>query len=195
MRPALTLVAVASLLSLTSASLIAKNGTIGIYAIIDEVTFAPDGSSPNLIRMSGVFVVPVPMSSGMYKDPQSGYLYFRIPVVGFAQYWVPNPADPNGNPHRSLEVIVHRNNDEAPPDIYPLANPKGIVKRGDKYDPDFDKIAARLRSLNAGHYRSRRPSMAFSMVTSSAYSRSAPTGMPTPMRVTRTPSGFSNLDM
>src|SRR6267143_967220 len=44
-------------------------------------------------------------------------------------------------------------------------------------------------------YKSRRPSMAFSMVTSSAYSRSAPTGIPTPIRVTRTPSGFSSLEM
>jgi len=43
-------------------------------------------------------------------------------------------------------------------------------------------------------YKSRRPSIAFSIVTSSAYSKSAPTGIPTPMRVTRTPSGFSNFD-
>src|SRR5256885_13703387 len=34
-------------------------------------------------------------------------------------------------------------------------------------------------------YKSRRPSMAFIMVTSSAYSKSAPTGIPTPIRVTR----------
>src|SRR6266478_909294 len=43
-------------------------------------------------------------------------------------------------------------------------------------------------------YSSLRPSMAFSIVTSSAYSMSAPTGIPTPIRVTRTPSGFSNLE-
>ena len=35
--------------------------------------------------------------------------------------------------------------------------------------------------------------MAFDMVTSSAYSRSEPTGMPMAMRVTRTPSGLSKL--
>ena len=44
------------------------------------------------------------------------------------------------------------------------------------------------------HYRSRRPSIAFSIVTSSAYSRSAPTGMPTPMRVTRTPNGLRSFE-
>jgi hypothetical protein len=170
MRPALALVAVALLLSLTSNSLIAKNGTVGIYAVIDAVTFEPDGPSPNFIRISGVFVVPVPMSSGMYRSPQRGYLYFRIPsgmeqttrkdwnelkriagtgqVVGFAQYWAPNPGDPNGNPHRSLEITVHADNGAASPDIYPLPNPKGIVKHGDKDDPYFDKIAAHLQKTS-----------------------------------------------
>jgi hypothetical protein len=170
MRPALALVAVVLLLSLTSNSLIAKNGTVGIYAVIDEVTFEPDGPSPNFIRISGVFVVPVPMSSGMYRSPQRGYLYFRIPsgmeettrkdwnelksiagtcqVVGFAEYWVPNPDDPNGNPHRSLEITVRADNGAASPDIYPLPNPKGIVKHGDKDDSYFDKIAAHLQKAS-----------------------------------------------
>jgi hypothetical protein len=166
MRPAFILVALALLLPLTSTSLIAKNGTIGIYAVIDQVTFEPDGASPNFIRISGVFVVPVPMSGGMYRSPQRGFLYFRIPsgmeqtarkdwnelrsiagtgqVVGFAQYWVPNPGDPNGNPHRSLEITVRTDKDAASPDIYPLPNPKGIIKHGDEHDPDFGKIAAQL---------------------------------------------------
>src|SRR6267378_4180001 len=43
-------------------------------------------------------------------------------------------------------------------------------------------------------YNSLRPSIAFNIVTSSAYSKSAPTGIPTPIRVTRTPSGFSSFD-
>src|SRR6185503_13983716 len=42
------------------------------------------------------------------------------------------------------------------------------------------------------HQRSRRPSIALLIVTSSAYSRSDPTGMPIAMRVTRTPSGLSS---
>jgi hypothetical protein len=40
-------------------------------------------------------------------------------------------------------------------------------------------------------YISRRPSMAFEMVTSSANSRSLPTGTPMAMRVTLTPRGFN----
>ena len=69
-------------------------------------------------------------------------------VVGFAQYWVPNPGDPNGNPHRSLEITVHTDNDATSPDTYLLPNPKGIVKHGDKDDPGFNKIAAQLQKLS-----------------------------------------------
>ena len=43
-------------------------------------------------------------------------------------------------------------------------------------------------------YNSLRPSIAFCMVTSSAYSMSLPTGMPVAMRVTRTPAGLSRRD-
>jgi hypothetical protein len=167
MKPAFASVAAVLLLSLAPAAVFAKNVSIGIYAVIDQLTFEPDGASPNLVRISGVFVVPIPMSSGDYRTPQRGYLYFRIrqgmeqasrkdwnqlksmagtgQVVGFAQYWVPNPGDPIGNPHHSLEVTVHADQDAASPDAYPLPNLKGIVKHGDRGDPDFDEIAAQLQ--------------------------------------------------
>ena len=167
MKPAFVSVAAVLLLSLTPTAVFAKNVSIGIYGVIDRVTFEPDGTSPNLVRISGLFVVPIPMSSGQYKTPQRGYLYFRIrpgmeqatrndwnglksvagtgQVVGFAQYWVPNPDDPYGNPHYSLEVTVHPDNDATSTDVYPLPNLKGIVQHGDKEDPDFDKIAAQLQ--------------------------------------------------
>ena len=45
-----------------------------------------------------------------------------------------------------------------------------------------------------GGYISRRPSIAFHMVTSSANSMSLPTGMPMAMRVTFTPNGLSSFD-
>ena len=132
MKSAFASVAVVLLLSMITVAVFAKNGTIGIYAVIDQVTFEPEGPSPNFIRISGVLVVPVPMSSGQYRSLQRGYLYFRIrpamehetrkdwnelkslagtgQVVAFAQYWVPNPVDPNGNPHCSLEITVHTDN-------------------------------------------------------------------------------------
>jgi hypothetical protein len=44
-------------------------------------------------------------------------------------------------------------------------------------------------------YISRRPSMAFSMVTSSANSSSDPTGIPMAMRLTVTPRGLMSLEM
>jgi len=167
MKAAFASVAAGLLLSLAPAAVFAKNVSVGIYAVIDQVTFEPDGASPNLVRISGVFVVPIPMSSGDYRTPQRGYLYFRIrpgmeqasrkdwnqlksiagtgQVVGFAQYWVPNPGDPSGNPHHSLEVTVYADHDAASPDAYPVPNLEGIVKRGDRGDPDFDKIAAQVQ--------------------------------------------------
>jgi hypothetical protein len=170
MKSALILVVVALLLSLTTASVIAKNATIGIYAVIDKVTFEPDGPSPNFIRISGVFVIPVPISSGQYKSPQRGYLYFRIRpgmeqttrkdwnelktvagtgrAVGFGQYWVPIPNDPEGNGYQSLEARVHTDGEAASPEVYPLPHPKGIVKSGDKEDFQFDNIVAQLQKVS-----------------------------------------------
>ena len=170
MKSLLAFVALLVVLSLATTAAFAKNCTIGIYAVIDQVTFEPDGPSANLVRISGLFVVPVPMSSGEYKTPQRGYLYFRIPsgmevaigkdwkalkaivgtgqTVGFAQYWVPNANDPHGNPHRSLEVRVHKEGDAASPDVYPLPHPNRILKNGDKRDPDFDYIDAQLQKAS-----------------------------------------------
>ena len=139
------------------------------------MTFEPDGSSPNFVRISGVFVVPVRLSSGSYRSPQRGYLYSRIApgteqaarrdwselkavagsgkVVAFGQYWVPNPDDPQGNPHHSLEVRVHAEGDSATPDVYPIPQPGGVTKadamvHDADHDPDVDKIAAQLQEAS-----------------------------------------------
>ena len=122
------------------------------------------GLTPTWVRISGVFAVPVPMSSGAYQTPRRGYLYFRIrpgaeresrrdwsqlksvaaigQVVGFASYWVPNPSDPRGNPHHSLTVRM--DGDTGPPDVYPIPFAQGIVRAGDKGDFD-EAVAAELR--------------------------------------------------
>ena len=170
MKSAVLLFATFLLLSLATATAAAKSSSIGIYAVIDEVKFDQDGPSSNLVRISGVFSVPRPMSSGEYQTPQRGYLYFRISpgaeqaarkdwnqlkavagtgqVVGFAFYWVPNPSDPQGNPHHSLELKVRSDGDATPPDVYPIPHPSGVVKAGD-HDRAFDeKIAAQLHTIS-----------------------------------------------
>src|SRR5215469_12580374 len=48
-------------------------------------------------------------------------------IVGFGHYWVPNPNDPQGNPHPSLEVTVHRIGEASTPEFCPLPFPKGVV--------------------------------------------------------------------
>jgi hypothetical protein len=176
MKPVLLLVAVSALLLLLPPnSAVAKNAGIGIYAIVDQVTFEPDASSPNFVRISGVFVVPVPMSSGSYRSPQIGFLYFRIAtgreqatrrdwselkalagsgkVVAFGQYWVPNPDDPQGNPHHSLEVRVRAEGDATSADVYPIPQTGGVMKADEiahdaHHDPNVDKIAAKLLEVS-----------------------------------------------
>jgi hypothetical protein len=154
------------ILSLVQISL-AKNGNIGIYGIVDKVVFEPEESSPERIQVWGLFVVPVPISSGLYKVPQRGVLYFSVPadrkeiarkewvelkrlagsgqILGFTEYWVPNPSDPQGNPHTSLVVHVHKNEPLGLPDSYPLGI--GVLKIDDGHKPeDYERrIITQLR--------------------------------------------------
>src|SRR6266850_7090044 len=53
---------------------------------------------------------------------------------------------------------------------------------------------ATAKNGHALNYISRRPSIAFQIVTSSANSISLPTGIPMPMRVTRIPRGLISLE-
>jgi hypothetical protein len=176
-KTALLLVAVSViLLSVSLGTALAKNTTVGIYAIVSQVAFEPNGTSPNRVRISGVFVVPVRMSSGSYQKPQRGYLYFRIApgagqatrrdwnelktiegsgeVVAFGQYWVPNRDDPQGNPHHSLEVTVHAEGESgATPDVYPIALARGVTRaeaivRNVDHDPDADNIGEQLQIVS-----------------------------------------------
>ncbi len=88
----------------------AASTRVGIYAVIDEVTFEPSDLEPDRVLISGTFVVPAPISSGEHGRPQSGLLYFSLnpdspgptrtdwralrkaagtgEVVGFGQYWM-----------------------------------------------------------------------------------------------------------
>ena len=117
-----------------------------------------------------MFVVPLVMSSGRYRTPQRGYPYFQLApgnelaarkdwnelkrvagtgmVVGFGQYWVAHPNDPEGNPHHSLEVTVHVSSDDRSAlDAEPLSQAQGVVevKSQNKEDPHAAEIAAQLR--------------------------------------------------
>jgi hypothetical protein len=84
--------------------------TVAIYAIVDDIVFEPSDFEPERAWISGVFVVPQPMSSGLHQPPARGHLYFDLNtanpvgtradwqalraaagtghVVGFGQYWM-----------------------------------------------------------------------------------------------------------
>jgi hypothetical protein len=145
---------------------LAKGENIGIFALIDRVTFDQDGPSPDTIKIFGLFLIPTPGSDNSWSAPERGYLYFRVPdgagkdarnewnqlkaaagkgrVIGFANWWVTDP-NTGDSVHMPLEVRVWRDNDpQAMPEPYPPANPDGIIKKAGKYHPSFKEIAAEL---------------------------------------------------
>jgi hypothetical protein len=126
------------------------SASIGIYAIVEKVVFEPGEHDQQRVKIWGAFAVPKPNTSGRYKPAQRGYLYFSsVPeregtvkkewadlrsvagtgqAIGFAQYWVPTPNAPGGNPHRVLDVTVYKPSDAAEPAAYPLG--MGVMKLG-----------------------------------------------------------------
>lgn len=150
-RPARRILALATTLlaiGLTAASL-GQSTVIGVFAIVDEVQLEPDEHAPERIRLSGVFVVPVPISSGRHRNPERGHICFTLSpgmedetrkdwaalkaaaatgqVVGFGEYWVVTARLPNGGTaNTSLVVHVQREADTTC-QPYPVPNRRGVV--------------------------------------------------------------------
>ena len=67
------------------------SGPIGVYTLVDKVTFEPNAEHPQRIRISGVFILssvpdgcgsPSNPCSTSYGSPQRGYLYYSLPDRG-----------------------------------------------------------------------------------------------------------------
>ena len=126
------------------------SGPIGVYALVDKVTFEPNADKPERIRIWGVFSVAVetPDNSTVYSAPQRGFLYFDLPkgneelarrewadlksvagtrqVVGFGTSWGP-------------KVRVRKSEEEAKlPAGFPMGN--GVSK----INPDQPRARALL---------------------------------------------------
>jgi hypothetical protein len=150
-------VLVSSVLAVVAVSPSFATTRVGVFAIIDEVTIEPAPELPERIWLSGVFVIPVPVSSGQHRPPVRGHLYFSLNpqmpeatkqdwralaaaagtgrIVGFGEYWVPSPDERGGITNSSLEVNVHDVKGTAAPQAYPAANQDGVVTR---FDTDWD---------------------------------------------------------
>jgi len=83
---------------------------VAVYAIVDGIDFEPSSFEPERAWISGVFVVPAPISSGLHQAPARGHLYLSLSpanaeatrrdwealkanagtgrVVGFGEYWM-----------------------------------------------------------------------------------------------------------
>ncbi|HXS79616.1 MAG TPA: hypothetical protein VN818_04990 [Gammaproteobacteria bacterium] len=79
------------LASLTTPALASTR--VAVYAIVDEIDFEPSSFEPERAWISGMFVVPVPISSGLHAEPARGHLYFSV-----------NPSDPNAT-RRDWEAL------------------------------------------------------------------------------------------
>ena len=115
------------------------SGPIGVYALVDKVTFEPNSDRPERIRISGVFIAAEETrdNSTVYSTPQRGYLYLALPknnqdlvrrewadlrtiagtrqVIGLGSSW-------------GIKIRVWKSNEDArsPLGDYPLGN--GLVK-------------------------------------------------------------------
>jgi hypothetical protein len=51
------------------------SGPIGVYALVDKVTFEPNSDKPEHVRISGIFIAAeeTPDNSTVYSAPQRGY--------------------------------------------------------------------------------------------------------------------------
>src|SRR5712671_3033220 len=54
------------------------SGPIAVYALVDNVTFEPNGDKPERVRVSGIFITAEERSD-VYSAPQRGFLYFTLP--------------------------------------------------------------------------------------------------------------------
>jgi hypothetical protein len=137
---------------------------VAIYAIIDDVEFEPSSFEPERVWISGAFVTPMPISSGLHAAPARGSLYFSLHaanpsptrndwealeahagsgrVVGFGEYWMPcsrSRSAGGGFPmsadsNCSFEVTIHADRTLAAPDPYPTPSSEGIVTAFDHDD-------------------------------------------------------------
>ena len=58
------------------------SGPIGVYALIDKVTFEPSSDKAERIKISGVFITAqdTPNNATVYGMPERGFVYFELPA-------------------------------------------------------------------------------------------------------------------
>jgi hypothetical protein len=130
---------IAPILAMTAyLGVVNASGPMGVFALVDKVTFEPNADKPERIKISGVFIAAkeTPDNSTVYDDPQRGYLYFKLPqgnedlarrewadlksvagtrqVVGFGTSWF------------NRVHVTAPNKEPTSPAEYPLGN--GVVK-------------------------------------------------------------------
>lgn len=120
---------------------------------------------------------------------------FDVPDLRDAYGLIRKAVDAAGFPiERMPTTLVMRTNEPLIRGLRKIfAKTRSVAGCGSAVKPSVTASLKMGTSIESSErHISRRPSMALEMVTSSANSRSLPTGIPIAMRVTRTPSGFSS---
>lgn len=150
-------------LTLASAPSLAST-RVAVYAIVDAIEFEPSSFEPERAWISGTFVVPTPVSSGLHESPMRGSLYLSVnpghpdatrrdwealrmaagtgKPVGFGAYWMSCSKSRAGFPHFpdsadsncSFEATVQTDRTRATPEFYPIPGDEGVVTVFDHSD-------------------------------------------------------------
>lgn len=137
---------------------------VAVYAIVDSIEFEPSNLEPERAWISGTFVVPTAVSSGLHEPPARGNLYFSVnpgnpdatrrdwealreaagsgKPVGFGAYWMSCSKSRAGFPHFpdsaesncSFEATVQTDRTRATPEPYPIPSDEGVVTVFDNSD-------------------------------------------------------------
>jgi hypothetical protein len=147
-------------LGLTAFTAVASD-PVGVYTIVEKVTFEPNDTSPQRVQVWGVFAIATPPGDA-YTSPARGYMYFAAApgqeaiakkewadlksVAGTGQgVAFGGRYTRTGNQVEILRVSV-RNRDAKPenPDTYPIANGVTKINPATDYQSNMNKVINEL---------------------------------------------------
>ena len=127
---------------------------IGIYALIEQVTFEPAaGAPPSRVQVSGAFALAEHMHD-FYAAPKRGYMYFSCAPAQRARCdadwadfrWHAGSGKAIGFGDRAKPLGHVRPDSEPPaaPDVYPAGEP--VIKMAAKDYPAYTELADKLKA-------------------------------------------------
>jgi len=124
------------------AGVLQASDRVAAYVLVDKVITEPTADTPEQIQIWGVFSIADPNNGSLYKGPERGYMYFKLPEKNEAaarNEWadfksIAGKREAVGFGNRYIEKLRVRKAEEKPksPDVYRVE--LGLVK----VQPDTD---------------------------------------------------------